>query len=122
MFEIRISPGDPTELKAVLQLVQLLAGMSRGPARRRPRENELRAGPEPPASTAEDAADAEEIVTIDIPSPPSGEPDPAHSAQQVLEALQDFARVNGAVGAEEGPGPSSARAGSRTSSPSTTRR
>ena len=32
------------------------------------------------------------------PRPPSGEPDPAYSAQQVLEALQDFARVNGAAG------------------------
>jgi hypothetical protein len=45
----------------------------------------------------EHPADAEEIGTIDVPSPPSGKPDPAPSAQQVLEALQDFARVNGAV-------------------------
>ena len=55
----------------------------------------------PPVPVAEDVTGAEEIVTIDIPWPPSGKPDPAYSAQQVLEALQDFARVNGAAALKE---------------------
>ena len=98
MFEIRISPETPTELKAVLQLVQTLAGMKPGPDQADARaKTSLAPVPEPPASTAEGAADAEEIVAMDGPSGPSGEPDPAYSAQQVLEALQDFARVNGAA-------------------------
>ena len=98
MFEIRISPETPTELKAVLQLVQLLAGMEPGPGPADAHANTSSAlVAEPAAVTTEDRADAEEIGTIDVPSPPSGEPDPAYSAQQVLEALQDFARVNGAA-------------------------
>ena len=95
MFEIRINPETPTELKAVLQLVQALGGMKLGPDQADARCAPVAAAP---ASTAEGAADAEESGTIDVPSPPIGEPEPAYSAQQVLEALQDFARVNGAAG------------------------
>jgi hypothetical protein len=98
VFEIRISPETPIELKAVLQLVQVLAGMKLEPgqagAGATPSSAPVAA---PPAPVAEDATAAEEIVTIDNPWPPSGKPDPAYSAQQVLEALQDFARVNGAA-------------------------
>jgi hypothetical protein len=97
LFEIRISPESPTERKAVLQLVQTLAGMKPGPG---PADihasTRLSPVAEPIAVATEDAADAEDIVSIE-PSPPSGESDPAYSAQQVLEALQDFARVNGMV-------------------------
>jgi hypothetical protein len=97
VFEIRISPESPTELKAVLQLVQTLAGMKPGPGLTDARaKTSLAPVLEPPASTAEDAADAEDVVSID-PAPPRGEPEPGYSAQQVLEALQDFARVNGAA-------------------------
>jgi hypothetical protein len=97
LFEIRITPETPTERKAVLQLVQMLAGMEPGPSPTDAHADTSSAPlTEPPASSAEDAADAADIVSIE-PSPPSGEPDPAYSAQQVLEALQEFARVNGAA-------------------------
>jgi hypothetical protein len=102
VFELRISPESPTELQAVLQLVQMLAGMKPGPVLTDARATTSSAPvAEPAASTTEDAADAEEIGTIDVPSPPSGEPDPAYSAQQVLEALQAYARVNGAAALKE---------------------
>jgi hypothetical protein len=101
VFEIRITPETPTELKAVLQLVQTLAGMKPGPgsgdAHAKTRGAPV---PEQSASTAEDAADAEDIVSIE-PSPPSGESDPTYSAQQVLEALQGYARENGAAALKE---------------------
>jgi DNA-directed RNA polymerase subunit F len=90
LFEIRICPETPTELKAVLQLVQTLAV---GPSAT-PHPAPIAA---PPASATEDPANAEDVVSIDILSPPGGKPDLAYSAQQVLEALQDFARVNGAA-------------------------
>jgi hypothetical protein len=97
VFEIRIRPETPTERKAVLQLVQMLGGMEPGPG---PADAHAKTSSAPvaesPASTAEDAADAEDIVSIE-PSPPSGEPHPGYNAQQVLEALQDFARLNGAA-------------------------
>jgi hypothetical protein len=97
MFEIRISPESPTELKAVLQLLQMLAVMEPGPGTAGAHAK-TRCAPvtEPPDSTAEDAADAEQLISI-YPSPPSGEPDPAYNAHEVLEALQNFARGNGAV-------------------------
>jgi hypothetical protein len=98
VFEIRICPETPTERKAVLQLVQMLAGMEPGPG---PADAHANTSSAPVAERAavatEDPADAEESGTIDAPSPPTGEPDPAYSVQQVLEALQDFARVNGAA-------------------------
>ena len=76
MFEIRISPETPTELQAVLQLVQLLAGMEPGPGPADAHANTSSAlVAEPAAVTTEDRADAEEIGTRDVPSPPSGEPD-----------------------------------------------
>jgi hypothetical protein len=101
VFEIRISPETPTELKAVLQLVQTLADMEAGPGQADPGATP-RPAPiaEPPASATKNPADVEEIVTIDIPAPPSGKPDKA-CAQQVLEGLQDFARVNGAAALKE---------------------
>ena len=99
MFEIRISPESPTELNAVLRLLQELAGMKPASCLADAHANTSSAlVAEPAAVTTEDRADAEEIGTIDVPSPPSGKPDPAYNAQQVLEALQDFARVNGAAG------------------------
>jgi hypothetical protein len=98
VFEIRISPETPTELKAVLRLLQELAGAGQGGAGERPNSAPVAA---PPATVAEDGTGAEEIVTIDIPWPPSGKPDPAYSAQQVLEGLQDYARVNGAAALKE---------------------
>jgi hypothetical protein len=97
MLEIRISPETPAEFEALAQLMQKLAGMKPelGLADARATTSSPPvAGP--PASTAEDAADAADIVSIE-PSPPSGEPDPGYNAQQVLEALQDFARLDGAV-------------------------
>ena len=55
MFEIRIPPETPTERKAVLQLVQMLAGMEPGPG---PADAHAKTSSapvaEPPASTAED--------------------------------------------------------------------
>jgi hypothetical protein len=97
VFEIRISPETPTEFKAILRLLQELAIMEPRPG---PADAHTKTGCAPVAaalaSTAEDAADAEDIVSID-PSRPSGEPDPAYNAQQVLEALQGFARENGAA-------------------------
>jgi hypothetical protein len=100
VLEIRISPETQTELKAVLRLLQQLA---EGVAERA--QADAGATPStapvaaPPAAIAED--DAKEIVTIDISWPPSGNLDPAYSAQQVLEGLQDFARVNGAAALKE---------------------
>jgi hypothetical protein len=97
MLEIRISPETPTEFEAVAQLMQKLAGMKAELGLADARANTSSAPlTEPPASTAEEAADAEDSASLD-PLPPTGERDPAYSAQQVLEALQDFARVNGAV-------------------------
>ena len=102
MLEIRISPENPTEMRAVLQLVQALAGMNAEPCQAGAGATRSSAPvAAPPVPVAEDVTGAEEIVTIDIPWPPSGKPDPAYSAQQVLEALQDFARVNGAAALKE---------------------
>jgi hypothetical protein len=102
VFEIRISPDTPTELNAVLRLVQTLAVMKPGAGQAGPGAKTSPAPvAESPAPLAEHPTDAEEIVTIDIPWPPSGEPDPARSAQQVLEALQEFARANGAAALRE---------------------
>jgi hypothetical protein len=122
VLEIRISPENPTEMRAVLQLVQALAGMKAAPcqASAGATPSSVSVGA-PPVPVAQDATGAEEIVTIDVPWLPSGKPDPAYSAQQVLEALQDYARMNGAAALKEVLA-AAARAGSRTSSPSTTRR
>jgi hypothetical protein len=102
LFEIRICPETPTEFKAVLQLVQTLADMKAGVGQAGPGTTPSSAPvAAPPASTAGDPADAEEIVSIDIPWPPSGKPDPAYSAKQVLDGLKDFARANGAAALKE---------------------
>jgi hypothetical protein len=98
MLEIRISPETPAEFEAVAQLMQKLAGMNAELGLADARANTSSAPlTDPPASTAEEAADAADIVSIE-PSPPSSAPDPAYSAQQVLEALQEFARTHGAIG------------------------
>ena len=98
MLSIWICPETPTELQAVLRLLHELAIVEPGPGLADTRTKTSSAPVrEQPASTAEDAADAADVVSID-PPPSSGEPGPAYSAQQVLEALQDYARVNGAVG------------------------
>ena len=56
MFEIRIRPETPTELKAVLQLVQTLGGMKPGPGQADAHAKTSSAPvAEPPASAAEDA-------------------------------------------------------------------
>jgi hypothetical protein len=102
VFEIRISPETPTEFKAVVRMLQELAnaraesGQASGGAK-----TSSASVAAAPASTAEDAADAEGNASIDAPSPPSGEPDSAYSAQQVLEALQGYARENGAAALKE---------------------
>jgi hypothetical protein len=102
VFEIRISPETPAEFKAVLQLVQALADGRQGAEAAK---RDAGPGPAPvaeaPGRASACPAEVEEIVTIDIPWPPSGEPDPAYSAPQVLEGLQDFARVNGAAALKE---------------------
>jgi hypothetical protein len=97
VLEIRISPETPTEMKAVLRLLQELAGAGQAGAGATRSSAPVAAPPAP----VEDATGAEEIVTTDIPWPPSGNPDPAYSAQQVLEGLQDYARVNGAAALKE---------------------
>jgi hypothetical protein len=97
MFEIRISPETPTEFKAVVRMLQELADAQAEPGQTGGGVKASSAQlPEPPASTAEDAADVQDIVSIEF-SPASGEPDPTYSAQQVLEALQGYARENGAA-------------------------
>jgi hypothetical protein len=102
VLEFRISPENPTEMRAVLQLVQALAGMKAEPCQASAGATPSSAPVSvPPAPLAENTTDAKEIVTIDIPWPPSGEPDPARSAQQVLEVLQEFARANGAAALRE---------------------
>jgi hypothetical protein len=102
VFEIRISPETPTELKAVLQLVQTLSGIGVESCQASIGATGSSAPvAAPPAPVAEHATGAEEIVTIDIPWPPSGKSDLAYSAQQVLEGLQDCARVHGAAALKE---------------------
>jgi hypothetical protein len=101
VFEIRIRPETPTELQAVLRLLHELAVVEPGPGLADTRTKTSSAPVrEQPASTAEDAAGPEALVSIE-PSPPSGEQDSAPSAQQVLEALQEFARMHGAVGLKQ---------------------
>jgi hypothetical protein len=102
VLEFRISPENPTEMRAVLQLVQALAGMKAEPCQASAGATPSSAPVSvPPAPVAENTTGAEETVTIEIPWPPRGKPDPTFSAQQVLEALQDYARVNGAAALKE---------------------
>ena len=103
MFEIRIYPQSPTEFKAVLELVQALADARQeaGGAAQRGADP----GPAPlvdtPAHASALPAEVEETVTSDIPGPSSRKADQAHGPQQVFEALQDYARANGAAALKE---------------------
>jgi hypothetical protein len=102
VLEIRISPETPTEFKAVLQLVQTLAVTKPGPGQADPGAKMSPApAAEPAAPPREGPTEPEEIITIDLAWSPSGKPDPGYSAQQVLEALQKYARANGAAALRE---------------------
>ena len=103
MLEIRICPETPIEFKAALQLVTALASAEAEAEplqpTTKPKASATKLKTVPPTEPA--ASDAQGSYVDDIPYPPSGNPDPAYSAQQVLEALQDYARVNGAAALKE---------------------
>jgi len=100
VVQITIRVEDPTELRALAQFLTSLSDLPR-----RPTGSSLTIG-EAETTNVAPSADApppmaavadEDDVDLDMPSPPSGNADQAYSAQQILEALQDFARLNGAA-------------------------
>ena len=95
MFEIRICPDIRPSSRRSWSSCRRWPKRGRRPAR--PPGGEP--GPAPladtPAHASSRPAEAEETVTSDIPGPSSGKADLAYGPEQVFEALQDYARVNG---------------------------
>jgi hypothetical protein len=104
VLEINFRPETPAERRAALQLMATLASAEAEPPQRKTKPWEPSAAPaDLGASTAarsvppEPLEEPAEIVSIDIPWPPSGAPDRTYGRNDVMEALQDYAQVNGAV-------------------------
>ena len=105
MLEINFRPETPAERRAALQLMATLA--SAEPEPEQPKAKPWKATVAPAAADAPRANPAEpataqadepaEFATDDIPWPPSGAPERTYSRNDIVEALQDYARVNGAV-------------------------
>jgi hypothetical protein len=109
VLEINFRPETAIEFKAALQLVTTLASAEAEPEqpKTKPWKGSIApTAPEVQRTTPADAAPAPaqepaEFVTDDIPWPPSRQSARTYSRNDIVEALQDYARVNGAAALKE---------------------
>ena len=97
MLEINFRPETPAERRAALQLMEALAGAEPEAEQPKAKPWEAAAAPVEPPAAPGPLQEPAEFATDDIPWPPSGAPERTYSRNDIVEALQDYARVNGAV-------------------------